>query len=112
MASIQQLNDLKKSIEKQIDKLIASLPPVADATGDEMTVTRVLVLHEDRVAAENRRCAVTLDDLFLRKVDLGIDAKAADDAGDWIPGHLHQLGCCGGGLGFGFHCNGAHDGSS
>jgi len=36
MASIQQLNDLKKSIEKQIDKLIASLPPVADATGDDV----------------------------------------------------------------------------
>ena len=36
MASIQQLNDLKKSIEKQIDKLIASLPPVADAAGDDV----------------------------------------------------------------------------
>jgi DNA repair exonuclease SbcCD ATPase subunit len=35
MASLQQLNDLKKSIVKQIDKLIASIPPVADAAGDD-----------------------------------------------------------------------------
>ena len=35
MASVQQLKALKQSIEKQIDKLIASIVPVADAAGDD-----------------------------------------------------------------------------
>jgi hypothetical protein len=53
---------------------------------------RGLALHEDAVAAEDRRGAVTLDDLLLLEVDLGIDAEAAHDPGDRIPGHLHKAG--------------------
>ncbi len=63
----------------------------ADAAGDEVRVARILALHEDRVAAEDRRRAVALDDLAVVEVDLGVDAEAADDAGDGIPRHLHQL---------------------
>ena len=63
----------------------------ADATGDEVRVARILALHEDRVAAEDRRGAVALDDLSVVEVDLGVDAEAADDAGDGIPRHFHQL---------------------
>ena len=64
----------------------------ADAAGDEVRVPRVLALHEDAVAAEDRRGAVALDDLLLLEVDLGIDAEAAHDPGDRIPGHLHKAG--------------------
>ena len=39
----------------------------ADAAGDEVRVARVLALHEDRVAAEDRRGAVALGDLALRR---------------------------------------------
>jgi hypothetical protein len=41
----------------------------ADAA-DEVRVPWVLALHEDAVSAEDRRGAVTLDDLLLLKVDL------------------------------------------
>ena len=67
----------------------------ADAAGDEVRVPRVLALHEDAVAAEDRRGAVALDDLLLLEVDLGVDAQAAHDPGDRIPGHLHQAGVFG-----------------
>ena len=63
----------------------------ADAAGDEVGVARILALHEDRIAAEDRRGAVALDDFLVVEVDLGVDAEAADDAGDGIPRHLHQL---------------------
>ena len=63
----------------------------ADAAGDEVGVARVLALHEDAVAAEDRRRAVALGDLAVVEVDLGVDAQAADDARDRVPGHLHQL---------------------
>ncbi len=63
----------------------------ADAAGDEVRVARVLALHEDRVAAEDRRRAVAFDDFFVVEVDLGVDAEAADDAGDGIPCHLDEL---------------------
>ena len=62
----------------------------ADATRDEMRVARILALHEDAVAAEYRRGAITLRDLLLAKVDLGINSEAADDSGDRIPIHLDQ----------------------
>ena len=39
----------------------------ADPAGDEMGVARILALHEDAVAAEDRRGAVTLGDLLLSK---------------------------------------------
>ena len=63
----------------------------ADAAGDEVGVARVLALHEDAVAAEDRRGAVALGDLAVGEVDLGVDAQAADDPGDRVPGHLDQL---------------------
>ena len=63
----------------------------ADAARDEVGVPRVLALHEDAVAAEDRRGAVALGDLALPEVDLRVDAEAPDDAGDRIPRHLHQV---------------------
>ena len=63
----------------------------ADAAGDEVGVARVLALHEDAVAAEDRRGAVALGDLPVGEIDLGEDAQAADDPGDRVPGHLDQL---------------------
>ena len=62
----------------------------ADPAGDEVRVARVLALHEDRVAAEDRGGAVALGDDLLLEVDLGVDAEAADDPGDRVPGHLDQ----------------------
>jgi hypothetical protein len=62
----------------------------ADPARDEVRVARVLALHEDRVASEDRRRAVTLDDLLLLEVDLRVDTQASDDAGDRIPGHLDE----------------------
>ena len=64
----------------------------ADPAGDEVRVARVLALHEDRVAAEDRRGAVALGDLLLPEVDLRVDAEAADDPGDRVPGHLDEAG--------------------
>ena len=63
----------------------------ADPAGDEVRVARVLALHEDRVAAEDRRRAVALDDLAGVEVDLRVDAEAAHDPGDRVPGHLDQV---------------------
>ena len=60
----------------------------ANPAGDEMSVARVLALHEDAIAAEDRRGAMALDDLPIGEVDLGIDAQAADDPRDRIPRHL------------------------
>ena len=62
----------------------------ADAAGDEVRVAGILALHEDRVAAEDRRRAVALDHFLVLEVDLGVDAEAADDAGDRIPRHLDE----------------------
>src|SRR4029450_5128627 len=62
----------------------------AEAAGDEVGVAGVLALHEDRVAAEDRRGGEALGDLLLGEVDLGVDAEAADDAGDRVPRHLDE----------------------
>ena len=67
----------------------------ADAAGDEVRVPRVLALHEDAVATEDRRGAVALDDLLLLEVDLGVDAQAAHDPRDGIPVHLDDAGVLG-----------------
>ena len=61
-----------------------------DAAGDEVGVSRVLALHEDAVAAEDRRRAVALDHLALREVDLRVDPEAPDDPGDRVPRHLDE----------------------
>ena len=63
----------------------------ADAAGDEVRVAGILALHEDRVAAEDRRRAVAFHHFFVVEVDLGVDAEAAHDPGDGIPRHLDQL---------------------
>ena len=67
----------------------------ADPAGDEVRVARVLALHEDRVAAEDRRRRVALDDLLLREIDLRVDPEAADDPGDRVPRHLDEAGLVG-----------------
>ena len=64
----------------------------ADPAGDEVRVARVLALHEDRVAAEDRRRGMAFGHPLLREVDLCVDAEAADDPGDRVPGHLGQAG--------------------
>jgi hypothetical protein len=60
-----------------------------------MRVARVLALHEDAIAAEDRRSAVALDDLLLLKVNLRVDPEAAHDPGNRIPGHLDKTGIFG-----------------
>ena len=62
----------------------------ADPAGDEVRVARVLALHEDRVAAEDRAGAVALRDPHVPEVDLRVDAERAHDPGDRVPGHLGQ----------------------
>src|SRR4029079_10206870 len=64
----------------------------ADPAGDEVGIARILALHEDRVAAEDRAGAVALGDDLLVEVDLGVNAEAADDPGDRVPRHLDELG--------------------
>ena len=63
----------------------------ADAAGDEVGVARIFALHENAVAAKDRRGAVALGHLAVLEVDLGEDAEAAHDPGDRIPVHLHQF---------------------
>ncbi len=70
----------------------------ADAAGDEVGVAGVLAPHEDAVAAEDRRRAVALRDPLLLEVDLRVDAQAAHDPGDRVPGHLHQAAAVAGRL--------------
>ncbi len=72
----------------------------ANAAGDEMRVARVFPLHEDAVAAKDRRGAVTLRHLARAEVDFREDAQAADDAGDRIPVHLDEVGAAAGSRGF------------
>ena len=79
----------------------------ADAARDEVGVARILVLHEDAVAAENRRGAVALDDLLVREIDLRVDAQAADDARDRVPRHFLDVGRLGIGLADGGFGSGA-----
>src|SRR5262249_14382306 len=64
----------------------------ADPAGDEVGVTRVLTLHEDAVAAEDRRRAVALGNAAIAEVDPRVQAEAADHARDRVPGHLDELG--------------------
>ena len=61
----------------------------ADAAGDEVRIARIFALHEDAVAAEDRRGAVTLGNFALAEVDFGEDAEAAHDPGNRIPVHLN-----------------------
>src|SRR5262249_53237764 len=63
----------------------------ADAAGDEVGVARVLALHENAVAPEDRRGAVTLGDLPVGEINLGVNAQAADDSRDRVPRHLDEF---------------------
>ena len=62
----------------------------ADPAGDEMRIAGILALHEDAVAAEDRRGAVALGNLTVLKIDLGENAETPDDARDRIPVHLNE----------------------
>ena len=77
----------------------------ADPAGDEVGVARILALHEDRVAAEDRGRALALLDDRLLPVDLRVDPERPDDAGDRVPRHLDDAvvvdGRRGGAVGFG-----------
>ena len=70
----------------------------ADAAGDEVRVAGVLAPHEHAVATEDRRGAVALGHPLLLEVDLRVDAEAAHDPGDRVPGHLHQAAAVAGSL--------------
>jgi hypothetical protein len=63
----------------------------ADATGNEVRVAGVFALHENAVAAEDGRRAMTLNHLPVGKIDLGKDAEASDNSGYRVPIHLHDL---------------------
>ena len=79
----------------------------ADAAGDEVGVARILPLHENAVAAEDRRSAVALRHLAVGKIDLGEDAQAAHDSRNRVPVHLDEVPALGSGL-FGRRSNRAH----
>jgi hypothetical protein len=62
-----------------------------DPTRDEVGVARVLALHEDGVAAEDRRRRVAFSDGSLLEVDLGVDAETPHDPRDGVPRHFDKL---------------------
>jgi hypothetical protein len=62
----------------------------ADAAADEVRVARILALHEDAVAAKNRRRAKALDDAARLEIDPSMDTEAANNPGDRVPGHLNE----------------------
>src|SRR6202140_4360496 len=63
----------------------------ADAAGDEVGITRIFALHKKTVASKDRRSAMAFRYFPILEVDLGIDAKAANDACNRIPRHLYKL---------------------
>ena len=69
--------------------IIAANP--ANAAGDEVGVARIFPFHENAVAAEDGRGAVTLGHLAIFKVDLSENAETPDNASDGIPVHFDQV---------------------
>ena len=67
----------------------------ADPAGDEVGVARIFVLHEDAVAAENRRGAVAFDHFLRVEIDFGENAETADDPRDRIPRFISTMFPCG-----------------
>jgi hypothetical protein len=63
----------------------------ADATRDEVSVAWVFALHEKAVASEDVGGAIGLRHPPVLKVNLSIDAQAANDACHRIPRHLYKL---------------------
>src|SRR5271156_4239068 len=61
----------------------------ADAAGNEVRIARILTLHENAVAAKDRRSTVTLSNLPLAEIDFCEDSEAAHDPGNRIPIHFY-----------------------
>src|SRR5262245_56748936 len=62
----------------------------ADPTGDEVSVARILVLHEHAIPSEDRRRAVAFGNLTVLEVDFRKDAEAAHYPRDGIPVHFNE----------------------
>src|SRR5262249_18913481 len=62
----------------------------ADAARDEVRIARILVLHENAVAAENRRRAVALGDPPVLEIDLRKNSEATHDTCDRVPAHFDE----------------------
>src|SRR6202012_105255 len=91
LAQVRRLDPVRHVLAVTGTSGVVVAADAADAAGNEVRVARILALHEDRVAAEDRRGAMTLDHFAVLEVDLGVDAEAAYDPGDRIPGHLDEL---------------------
>jgi hypothetical protein len=63
----------------------------ANATRDEMRVTRIFAFHENAVSAKQRRGAFAFDDFTIVEIDLRVDPEIADDPRYGIPGHRDEL---------------------
>ena len=90
LAEVRRLHPVRHVLRVARAGGVVVAADAADPAGDEVRVARILALHEKAVATEDRRRAVALGDGVVREVDLRVDAEAADDAGDGIPGHLHE----------------------
>ena len=62
----------------------------ADAAGNEVGVTGIFALHEDAVAAKDRRRAVAFGNFAIREIDFGVNAETSHDASDRVPIHVDQ----------------------
>src|SRR5579872_306286 len=62
-----------------------------DAAGYEVRVTRILALHKNAVATEDRRGAMTFGNLPVVEVNLSEYPQTAHDPSNRIPIHLHQF---------------------
>ena len=91
LAEVRRLHAVRHVLRVAGAGRVVVAADAADAAGDEVRVARVLALHEDAVAAEDRRGAVALGDGPVREVDLRVDPEAADDPGDRVPGHLDEV---------------------
>src|SRR3984893_16048493 len=76
-------------IDRASGVVVAADP--TDAASDEMSVARVLTLHENAVAAENRRRRMALADNTISEINLGVEAETADDTRDRVPIHFNDL---------------------
>ncbi len=90
LADVRRLDAVRHVLRVAGARRVVVTADAADAAGDEVRVPRVLALHEDRVAAEDRAGAVALGDLHVAEVDLGVDAERAHDPGDRVPRHLGE----------------------
>ncbi len=90
-AEVRRLDPVRHVLRVARTGRVVVTADAADAAGDEVGVARILALHEDRVAAEDRGRAVALDDLLVLEIDLGVNAEAAHDPGDRVPGHFNEL---------------------